>query len=169
MAQVIVSMPLSVRLTNRHSQLPEKSVKTNKRLPGLMMLTLCLLSDSNGFPQVHDDIKLTGYYRSGSAETLVHHCKSVENANLDANTIPIKDAGDLGYCFGFISGIVDLNAMDEDILKKPSHAWCIPSSVSPTQLAKVVLKYGNDHPEELHFPGVVVVASALVVSFPCHH
>ena len=144
-------------------------MKTNKRLLGLTMLTLCLSSNSNGTPQVHEDIKLTGSYRSSSAETLVQHCKFVENANLNSNTIPLKDAGDIEYCFGFISGIVDLNSMDEDVLKKPSHAWCIPSGVSTAQLAKVVLKYSNDHPEELHFPGVMVVAGALVGAFPCGH
>ena len=94
-------------------------------------------------------------------------CKSVENVNLDTKTVPVKDAVNVGRCLGFISGVVDLNTMDEDILKKASHAWCVPAGVTETQLAKVVVKYGNDHPEELHFPGVMIVASALVVAFPC--
>jgi hypothetical protein len=43
----------------------------------------------------------------------------------------------------------------------------VPDSVTSTQLAKVIVKYGNDHPQELHLPGVIVVTNALLAAFPC--
>jgi hypothetical protein len=150
-------------------QAKEKKVKTKKWGFAVVMLVLCLTNNSRGFQGKPDDIKLTGHFHYPNAETLVQQCKSVENVNLDAKTVPIKNAMDVGTCLGFISGLVDLNLMDLDVLKKPIHAWCVPDSVTVTLLAKVVVKYGNDHPEELHFPGVIVVVGALVRAFPCGH
>jgi Rap1a immunity proteins len=146
-----------------------KTVKTNKWILALVILTLSLPSNSVGFQGIPDDIKLTGNFHYSNAETLVRQCKAVENVDLDRKQVPLKDAMDVGTCLGFISGVVDLNTMDLDILKKPIHAWCVPDGVTATQLAKVVVKYGNDHPGELHFPGVIVVVSALVGAFPCGH
>jgi hypothetical protein len=143
-------------------------VKSNKWLLALTMLTFCLSSNSNGFQGKPDDIKLAGNYHY-NAELLVRLCKAVENVDINAKTVPLKDAMDVGTCLGFISGVVDLNTMDLDILKKPIHTWCVPDGVTTTQLAKVVVKYGNDHPEELHYPGVMVVVGALVGAFPCSH
>lgn len=142
-------------------------METNKWLLALTMLTFCLSSNSNGFQGKPDDITLAGNYHY-KAEVLVGVCKAVENVNIDGKTVPLKDAMAVGTCLGFISGVADLNTMDLDILKT-HHAWCVPDGVTTTQLAKVVVKYGNDHPEELHFPAVVVVAGALVGAFPCSH
>ena len=143
-------------------------MKTNKWLLALTMVIFCLSSNSNGFQGKPDDIKLAGNYHS-NAELLVRLCKAVENVNINGKTVPLKDAQDVGMCLGFISGVDDLNTMDSDILKTPIHAWCVPGGVTTTQLAKVVVKYGNDHPEELHFPAVAVVVGALVGAFPCGH
>ncbi len=147
----------------------EETVKTNTWSLAVVMLILWLPNTSRGFQEKPDDIKLSGHYHYTNAETLVRQCKSVENVDLDANTVPMKNAMDVGTCLGFISGVIDLNTMDLDILKKPIHAWCVPDSVTATQLAKVVVKYGNDHPEELHLPGVVLVVGALAGGFPCGH
>ncbi len=44
---------------------------------------------------------------------------------------------------------------------------CLSSGVSEAQLAKIVVKYGDDHPEKLNTPSAWVVMTALQQAFPC--
>jgi Rap1a immunity proteins len=143
-------------------------VKTNKWVLAVVMLTLCLPTNSLGFQQGKpDDIAFTAHFQYSNAETLVRQCKATENIDADTKRVPIKDASDVGLCMGFISGVVDLNTLDSGILKHPTNGWCVPDSATSTQLAKVVVKYGNEHPEELHVTSVIFVANALLAAFPC--
>ena len=54
--------------------------------------------------------------RIGKAEYLVNQCKNVENVNLDGKTVPLKDAAEVMMCFGYISGILDLEDFDHAVL-----------------------------------------------------
>ena len=44
---------------------------------------------------------------------------------------------------------------------------CFPSGVNATQLAKIVVKYGDDHPEKLNIGSAAFVIIALQEAFPC--
>lgn len=132
-----------------------------------MMLILGLPNNSLGFQGKPDDVAFSAHFHYPNSETLFQQCKAVENIDLETKRVPIKDASDVGLCMGFISGIIDLETMDAGVLKHPTHEWCVPDSATTTQLAKVIVKYGNDHPQELHLPGVLFVAKALVAAFPC--
>ena len=107
------------------------------------------------------------YFRFDNAETFVNECKAVENADPDKMVIPTKDLNNIGLCYGFIDGVVDLDKMDSGFAKHPANGWCVPDDASDSQLAKVILKYAHDHPEELHFASVAFVANALHRAFPC--
>jgi hypothetical protein len=142
-------------------------MKTTKWVLAAMMLTLGLRNNSLGFQGKPDDVAFRAHFHYPNSETLVQQCKAVENIDLETKRVPIKDASGAGLCMGFISGIIDLETMDSGVLKHPTHTWCTPDSATITQLAKVIVKYGDDHPEDLHLPGVLVVAKALVAAFPC--
>jgi hypothetical protein len=142
-------------------------MKTNGWVLAVMMLTLGLPNNSLGFQGKPDDVAFTAHFQYSNAETLVRQCKAVENIDLDTKRVPVKDASDVGLCMGFISGLVDLDTMNSGILKRRINGWCVPDNATSTQLAKVIVKYGNDHPQELHLPSVVVVANALLAAFPC--
>ena len=45
--------------------------------------------------------------------------------------------------------------------------FCVPTDASDGQLVKVVTKYLNEHPEELHTDAAGLVANALQDAFPC--
>lgn len=105
--------------------------------------------------QNKDEIVTT---HGGRAESLVNACAEK----------PENSAAQLAYCFGYIEGIWD---MHQAVKSMPgvaqSSTLCIPNDASPAQLAKVIAKYGNDHPEELHEAAIILVINALLRSFPC--
>lgn len=68
-----------------------------------------------------------------------------------------------GLCIGFILGVVDGVLIDTP----PDSIICIPDGVSFGQMKDIVLKYMNDNPANLHFPGASLVFYALGEAFPC--
>jgi hypothetical protein len=63
-----------------------------------------------------------------------------------------------GYCLGFVEG-VSLSSSD----------ICAPEDVTAGQGTRVVLKYLQDHPEQLHEGSAILVRKALSIAFPCGH
>jgi hypothetical protein len=72
----------------------------------------------------------------------------------------------LGYCMGYISGMIDTNDILAAVTKRQG-AYCVPSAASVTQIKRVVVKYSNEHPEELHLPGMLLITNAFAKYFPC--
>jgi len=64
-----------------------------------------------------------------------------------------------GYILGVVDSITRLKAYDD--------ALCLPDGVTAGQLTKVVEKFIDDNPAELHRPGAEVVAFAMFDAFPC--
>jgi hypothetical protein len=121
-----------------------------------------------GFQEKPGDVAFRAYFQYSKAETLVQQCKAIENIDLDTKRVPLKEGSDVGLCVGFISGLADLDALDSGIAKHPAHGWCAPDSATTTQLAKVIVNYGHDHPEELHLPAALFVMKAMISAFPCN-
>jgi Ssp1 endopeptidase immunity protein Rap1a len=110
--------------------------------------------------------------RFGTAERLVAACKKVENLDAGRMTAPDKEHYDIGLCSGFVIGVIDAETYRAEVFRsvgqKDAHpAECVPSTATVTQLAKVIVKYGDDHPNELHTAAVDFVHGALMSSFPC--
>lgn len=85
---------------------------------------------------------------------------------------PDKERYDIGLCSGFIIGVIDAETYRAEVFRsfgqKDAHeAECVPSTVTVTQLAKVIVRYGDTHPNELHTAAVDFVHSALMSGFPC--
>jgi hypothetical protein len=74
-----------------------------------------------------------------------------------------------GTCMGFIAGVLDRDtiATTDETGHPAGRNFCVPAEASTTQLAKVVVKYGDDHPQQLHLPAVVIVLLAMKDAFPC--
>jgi hypothetical protein len=76
-----------------------------------------------------------------------------------------------GICLGTVRGIIDAGAVfdtfaDQDD-KPPPNVFCVPESVSTDQGIKAVIKYLEEHPEELHQRGTTLTVLALKQAFPC--
>jgi hypothetical protein len=70
-----------------------------------------------------------------------------------------------GLCIGFINGYQQVAAMLPPSAKVKLACW--PDGVTPNQVAKVVIKYLDNHPERLHLPAVQLIYDATYEVFPC--
>jgi hypothetical protein len=64
-----------------------------------------------------------------------------------------------GTCFGFIQAVEQFDDL--------ASAFCGPEHFTYGQAKKIVIKYLNDHPEQLHLPATFLVGEALGAAFPC--
>lgn len=78
----------------------------------------------------------------------------------------IKGAAN-GLADGYMLGVISVNKAI-----KPSDAikgigYCVPENASVGQVADVVQKYLNSHPENRHFPANALISFAMKDAFPC--
>jgi len=99
--------------------------------------------------------RAVGNYESGSG--LLKNCE----AWLNKTSVAMGND-----CNGYVTGISDIYVtLVEWGNVKP--AWCIPVGVDSDQLIRVVTKYLQENPEELHLTAGSLVANAFGRSFPC--
>lgn len=119
--------------------------------------------------------------RFGTAERLVASCRKVANLDIGNMAAPSKEHYEIGLCSGFIIGVVDAETYSAEVFRAlgqrdlspqsfrllTAQTECLPSTVTVTQLAKVIVKYGDEHPNELHTAAVDFLHGALMSAFPC--
>jgi hypothetical protein len=67
---------------------------------------------------------------------------------------------DMAYNAGLCGGVVNAVAFTKDDI-------CLPEQVTRYQATRVVVRYFETHPEQLHLDGVALVATALREAWPC--
>jgi len=92
-----------------------------------------------------------GAFETGS--DLLSNCESEANVHRTA-------------CLGYVWGVVDTY---QTVMK---HGFmpatiCIPNQVTVGQQTEVVVKYLNEHPEDLHYRATGEVYSAIKEAYPC--
>ena len=97
--------------------------------------------------------------------TLLKDCNAALNY-ADNKTQPDAIA-EAATCVGYINGVLDTLTMWNAINEADFKIACFPDGVSPLQLIRVVVKYLNDHPEELHEAAIVLTFRAASTAFPC--
>ena len=88
-------------------------------------------------------------------------------AYVDGNVLLSNCENDLdvvqGHCIGYITGVADTS-------KGKTHEgnrYCVPEGVLAGQLKKIITKYLNDNPKNLHLSAFSLVQDALIEAFPC--
>jgi hypothetical protein len=80
------------------------------------------------------------------------------------------DGFNTGACFGLVDGIMETmqlwNTVDSQHNEARYHG-CIPNEVTVGEAVKVVLKYLNDNPTQLHWRDTHLIAAALSKGYPC--
>jgi len=108
------------------------------------------------------------YFARTSAETIISKCSAVNRVDISANSLPVsKDVSDLLFCYGYIDGISDSASILKAINPSAAFLFCLPNQSQQSQLAKVIVNYGNAHPEEWHYGGVWISIAAFNHAFPC--
>ncbi len=134
-----------------------------RTLTGLFLLVAVTIA----FSGTSDKEVVLPTLRGSTGETLIAQCKSVEHVHLD--TMKADSAADLertSACLGYLAGVIDQRAILSVGIKEVPN-FCIPDSVTGAQLTKVIVRYGDEHPEELHYPAVVLINLAILKAFPC--
>jgi len=117
----------------------------------LCVLLLCVFSagSSSGNQSPQKDVT-TGNGLLGSCQI---HVKSMEDRSYNEN---IFEAYRDGYCSGLVFGV-----------SSASPHVCPDERVTSGQQIRVVLKYLQEHPGELHLDDAMLVEKALAKAFPC--
>lgn len=105
-----------------------------------------------------------------TGEQLLKECQVV-TMHTDGSKMTAFEFGEEGHCLGYLSGATDvLEEWDESNTKlhgnNPSPV-CLPSNVTMNEIAMVVVKYLNDHPNKLHNDRSLLVMLALSDAYPC--
>jgi hypothetical protein len=123
----------------------------------IMPLQLCAQSDESG-------------------NRLQHDCRLAIDLSGPQKSIAIPDPVDwiaVGYCYGRIEGVINTALLWHKSNVDSGHSAngepCIPTGVvSTSEATKVVLKYLDDHPEQLHVLGTALILNALKEAYPCN-
>lgn len=108
--------------------------------------------------------------RGRTGNDLLRQCNEMMKILDNSNPPPGVDAGEAMYCVGYVGGAADFATVGEvwnrvhDYKDAP---FCVPVEAERGQLVRVVVRYMNDHPEELHKDKVVLVMGAFSAAFPC--
>jgi hypothetical protein len=98
-----------------------------------------------------------------SGEELVDKCKDAGSEEPAAGT-EVQSLQCLVYISGFTDGygaaLIGFN-------NNKQAAFCPPEQVSLTQMARVLVKFGKDHPEKLWMRAYTVTLLALKDAYPC--
>jgi hypothetical protein len=75
----------------------------------------------------------------------------------------------VGRCYGLVQGIADALGLMKDASGERLNPLCAekPKGTTTDQAVKVVVKYGDAHPDQAHAPFTVIAALALTEAWPC--
>lgn len=95
---------------------------------------------------------------------LISQCSDAIHA-FDTGTV--RDAHNIAACAGYIEGIVDtLRTLEKN---QTLLSVCWPEQpISTAQVVRVVYKYLQENPAQLHFPKAYLVFGAIEKGFPCN-
>ncbi|WP_425328120.1 Rap1a/Tai family immunity protein [Pseudomonas nitroreducens] len=79
---------------------------------------------------------------------------------------PVGDTFGMGRCIGILEGTTGALTLVEDSVPK-NLKTCYPTNYTNGQGARIVVKFLNDHPENLDLPAAFVAAMGLRLAFPC--
>jgi len=72
-----------------------------------------------------------------------------------------------GLCYGFLLGMGEMNAAYTALHPRAQPFLCPPREFNEQQGARIILRYLDTHPEQLHLPGGALVLDAFRAAFPC--
>jgi hypothetical protein len=75
----------------------------------------------------------------------------------------------VGRCYGLVQGIADALGLMKEASGERLNPLCAekPKGTTTDQAVKVVVKYGDAHPDQAHAPFTVIAALALTEAWPC--
>jgi hypothetical protein len=110
---------------------------------------------------------------SGKAEIngkmLLENCKEAVKYIENKNDSSINHSA-VNFCIGYISGVNDLHTkfIDSVACFEPP-IYCIPANTQIEEMIKIVVKFLEQHPQDLTYQGAALTVSALRDVYPCNY
>ena len=87
-------------------------------------------------------------------------------AYLDKNFVgKVEDTVAVGICVGYLTGVLD--ALDTWQASEGRRVVCLPKPWDINQIVRIVVKYLENNPEDLHYRADAAVLFAVKAAFPC--
>jgi hypothetical protein len=80
-------------------------------------------------------------------------------------TAPLSGTFTSGFCLGYLKGAAEMSRLRANVPLLP--AVCVPDALTVGQVRNLVVRYMEEHPEELHYASIYLVHNALEEAFPC--
>jgi hypothetical protein len=106
------------------------------------------------------------YSADDDGNALLDNCKTVLNMGGRTHTVKGKDAHKMGYCRGLLRGLI-LSMQYYKASSRKDALYCTPDDITSEQAVRVVVKYLEGHPEELHETDAILATKAFMQAFPC--
>lgn len=92
--------------------------------------------------------------------SLLRVCKKyIDDPPISANAL------DIGMCMGYVTGVMETGSHMQSAGAKAT--YCMPDEVEIQQLARIVVKYLEEHPADLHYKAAAAVLFSFIDAFPC--
>lgn len=97
---------------------------------------------------------------AGSGNHLLNACNVFMSSS--KQDVGYSEGLDAGYCVGMVSGVA------ETIILNDKPLACLPGSgITREQAVRIVVKYLNNHPEQLHHSASTLAVISFQQAFPC--
>jgi hypothetical protein len=109
-----------------------------------------------------------------SADQVLNDCEAYLRSYKRTGPETVEYVGiEAGRCFGYMAAVGDLAGLSfsdtSGVVRKAIEFICPPQQGQTTQLIRVFVNFGHQHPERLNQPSLAVVLEALGQAFPCKH
>ena len=110
---------------------------------------------------------VTSLANTGDGNEVLKQCSALVRT-ADGGNNGSDDLSGTAYCAGLMTGITSTMTIWNTTREKAGmiRIWC-PPAITSQQAARIVVKYMNEHPDDLHRTGAYLVMSALQDAYPC--
>jgi hypothetical protein len=103
---------------------------------------------------------------ANDGNNLLADCEAlITMIDASGQSFPTDKVAGASRCGGLMEGILQMN--DTYGLKGATMFFCRPTNSTAAQAARIVVKYLQDHPEQLHEDEFTLALEALGAAFPC--
>jgi hypothetical protein len=106
----------------------------------------------------------------GTGSDILRRCSDVGVLKAGETVAPLRlveVSKHAGACEGYIAGVSDTILSYGSVITPKNRIYCPPPNAEMDQLIRVVKKWLEDNPSQLHLPAGVLVIRALGEAFPC--
>ncbi len=99
-------------------------------------------------------------------KTLLENCQwAIKVADGDNPEETLKFVLFVTSCISYVDGVVDTDAIWYQ--REGRLLYCLPEDFTQSQLLRVIVRYLENNPAQLHYPAAALVHLALREGFPC--